>query len=31
MEIAQGIHRIETPLADRFVCLFLLVGEEAAC
>jgi glyoxylase-like metal-dependent hydrolase (beta-lactamase superfamily II) len=30
MEIAQGIHRIETPLADRFVCLFLLVGEECS-
>ncbi len=30
MEIAPGIHRIETPLADRFVCLFLLVGDECS-
>ena len=30
MEIAPGIHRIETPLADRFVCLFLLAGEECS-
>jgi glyoxylase-like metal-dependent hydrolase (beta-lactamase superfamily II) len=29
LEIAPGIHRIQTPLGDRFVCLFLLVGEEA--
>ena len=29
MEIAPGIHRLQTPLGDRFVCLFLLVGEEA--
>ena len=30
MEIAPGIHRIEPPLADRFVCLFLLAGEECS-
>mgnify|MGYP006142376071 CR=1 FL=1 len=30
MQIAPGIHRIQTPFADRFVCLYLLVGEEAA-
>ena len=30
MEIAPGIHRIEAPLGDRFVCLFLLLGEERA-
>ena len=30
MEIAPGIHRIETPLGDRFVCLYLLVGSEHA-
>lgn len=29
MEIAPGIHRIEAPLGDRFVCLYLLVGAEA--
>lgn len=29
MEIASGIHRIEAPLGDRFVCMFLLVGEDA--
>ena len=30
MEIAPGIHRIETPFGDRFVCLYLLVGSEHA-
>lgn len=28
MEIAPGIHRIEAPLGDRFVCMYLLVGAE---
>ena len=28
MEIAQGIHRVEAPLGDRFVCMYLLVGDE---
>jgi glyoxylase-like metal-dependent hydrolase (beta-lactamase superfamily II) len=27
MEIVDGVHRIETPLGDRFVCLFLLAGD----
>lgn len=27
MEIAPGIHRIEAPLGDRFVAVYLLVGE----
>lgn len=30
MQVAPGIHRIQTPLADRFVCLYLLVGTEAS-
>lgn len=30
MEVAPGIHRIETPFGDRFVCLYLLVGSESA-
>ena len=30
MEVAQGIHRIEAPLGDRFVCLYLLVGDDGA-
>jgi glyoxylase-like metal-dependent hydrolase (beta-lactamase superfamily II) len=30
MEIAEGIHRIQVPFADRFLCLYLLVGDEAA-
>jgi glyoxylase-like metal-dependent hydrolase (beta-lactamase superfamily II) len=30
MQVAPGIHRIQTPFADRFVCLYLLVGTEAA-
>ena len=29
MEVAPGIHRIETPLGDRFVCVYVLVGDEA--
>ncbi len=28
MEIAPGIHRIEAPLGDRFVCMYLLVGSQ---
>ena len=28
MEIAPGIHRVEAPLGDRFVCMYLLVGDE---
>ena len=28
MEIAPGIHRIEAPLGNRFVCLYLLAGSE---
>lgn len=28
MEVAQGIHRIETSLGERFVCVFVLVGSE---
>jgi glyoxylase-like metal-dependent hydrolase (beta-lactamase superfamily II) len=28
MEIAPGIHRIEAPLGDRFVAMYLLVGAE---
>ena len=30
MEVAPGIHRIQTPFGDRFICLYLLVGSEAA-
>ena len=30
MEITSGIHRIETPFGDRFVCLFLFVGSECS-
>ncbi len=30
MEIADGIHRIQAPLGDRFVCMYLLLGESAA-
>jgi glyoxylase-like metal-dependent hydrolase (beta-lactamase superfamily II) len=30
MEVAPGIHRIQTPFGDRFVCLYLLVGSECA-
>ncbi len=30
MQVAPGIHRLQTPFADRFVCLYLLVGTEAA-
>jgi glyoxylase-like metal-dependent hydrolase (beta-lactamase superfamily II) len=29
MEIAPGIHRIQSPLGDRFVCMFVLVGDDA--
>ena len=29
MEISAGIHRIEAPLGDRFVCVFALVGDRA--
>jgi glyoxylase-like metal-dependent hydrolase (beta-lactamase superfamily II) len=29
MEIVSGIHRIQAPLVDRFVCVYLLVGSEA--
>lgn len=29
MEVAAGIHRVEAPLGDRFVCVYLLVGDEA--
>jgi len=29
-EVAHGIHRVEAPLGDRYVCLYLLAGEEAA-
>ena len=29
MEIAPGIHRIEVPLGERFVCMYLLVGNDA--
>lgn len=30
MEIAPRIHRIEAPLGDRFVCMYLFVGTESA-
>ncbi|NKB70185.1 MAG: MBL fold metallo-hydrolase [Candidatus Latescibacteria bacterium] len=30
MEVVPRIHRIEVPLGERFVCLFLLDGEECA-
>ena len=30
MEVAPGLHRIEAPLGERFVCLYLLIGEERA-
>lgn len=29
MEIADGIHRIQAPLGDRFVCMYLLVGKSS--
>jgi glyoxylase-like metal-dependent hydrolase (beta-lactamase superfamily II) len=29
MEIAKGIHRVQASLGDRFVCMYLLVGDEA--
>jgi glyoxylase-like metal-dependent hydrolase (beta-lactamase superfamily II) len=28
MEIAQGVHRIESDLGERFMCQYLLVGDE---
>ena len=28
MEIVAGIHRLEVPLGDRFVCIFLLIGSK---
>ena len=28
MEIAPGIHRVEAPLGERFVCMYLLAGDE---
>ena len=28
MEVAPNIHRLEVPLGDRFVCVFLVVGSE---
>ena len=28
MEVAPGIHRIEGDLGERYVCQYLLVGEE---
>jgi len=30
MQVAPGIHRIEAPLGDRFVAIYLLVGDECA-
>jgi len=30
MEIADGIHRIETPLGDRVNCVYLFVGTRSA-
>lgn len=30
MEVAPGIHRIEAPLGDRYVALYLVVGDDAA-
>ncbi len=30
MEVAPRIHRIEAPLGDRFVCMYLFVGTESA-
>jgi glyoxylase-like metal-dependent hydrolase (beta-lactamase superfamily II) len=30
VEVAPNIHRIECPLGDRYVCLYLLVGTECA-
>lgn len=29
MEVAPGIHRIQAPLGDRFVCVYLLTGEDS--
>lgn len=30
MEVASGIHRVEAPLGDRYVALYLIVGDDAA-
>ncbi len=30
MQVAPGIHRIEAPLGDRFLAMYLLVGNECA-
>ncbi|MDQ3249376.1 MAG: MBL fold metallo-hydrolase [Chloroflexota bacterium] len=30
MEVVPGIHRIEAPLGDRFVAMYLLVGDDCA-
>lgn len=30
MEVAPGIHRIEAPLGERFVAMYLLVGDECS-
>lgn len=29
MEVASGIHRVEAPLGDRYVALYLVVGDDA--
>ena len=29
MEMVKGIHRVEAPLGERFVCMYLLVGDDA--
>ena len=28
MEVARGIHRIEGDLGERYVCQYLLIGDE---
>ena len=28
MEVARGIHRVEADLGERYVCQYLLTGEE---
>ena len=30
MEIRPGLHRVQAPLGERFVALYLLVGDDAA-
>ena len=30
MEIAHGIHRIEAPLGERFIAIYLLIGDRAS-